>query len=180
VLGATILVVRLENLVTVVSLSSAKMKAPNPAPTVVFTMLTDSLDSPTTGFPYPLRLGEGTRFEEIVHVTANNTGTDELTISHPTRYAHLERDYVAFEAGAQESIEYSSIVGNTLRFSSPVVLKSNHHIEETALGSTILAIINKEGYDFPLRLPPSLLSRLEFLFDLLRAAGVQVTIISAR
>lgn len=140
----------------------------------------DSSVLPTTGFPYPLRLGEGTRFEEIVHVTANNTGTNELTISHPTRHAHLERDYVAFEAGAQESIEYSSIVGNTLRFSSPVVLKSNHHIEETALGSIILAIINKEGYDFPLRLPPSLLSRLEFLFDLLRAAGVQVTIISAR
>lgn len=142
--------------------------------------LVDSTLFPTSGTPYPIKLGAGTYNEEVAFVTGNNTGTGELTLANNTRFDHQIEDDVLFTAGEEESIEYSSIDGNTLRFSSAIVLESNHHIDETALGSQVLTNIHPAGYDFPLRMPPSLRSRLQYLFDLLRAAGVQVTIISAR
>lgn len=44
-------------------------------------VLRDSSKLPTSGFPYPVMVDQGTVFEELVKVTANNTGTNTLTVT---------------------------------------------------------------------------------------------------
>ncbi len=144
----------------------------------IFTVA-DSSSFPISGYPYIIKIGEGTYNEEIVSVT-NNDGINTLTISSTTRYQHEIDDVVTFEAGNEESVEYTSLDSNTLSFSAPIMLKSNHHALETICAANLLPSIKTNGYDFPLRLPTDFRSRVEYLFNLLRAAGVKVSIISVR
>lgn len=50
-------------------------------------VLRDSSLLPASGFPYPVMIDQGTVWEEILVVSANNTGTNTLTVS-ATTYAH--------------------------------------------------------------------------------------------
>lgn len=50
-------------------------------------LLANSSILPTAGFPYPVMVDQGTVTEEIVLVSANNTGSNTLTVS-ATTYAH--------------------------------------------------------------------------------------------
>lgn len=144
----------------------------------VFTVY-DATSFPVSGYPYIIKLSEGTYNEEIVSVT-NNDGINTLTISSVTRYQHEIGDVVSFEAGIEENSEYTGLDSNTLSFSTPLMLKSNHHALETVCVANLLLSTKTNGYDFPLRLPTDFRSRVEYLFNLLRAAGVKVSIISVR
>lgn len=53
----------------------------NAASAAVSLVLTDSDDFPTSGFPYTVRVGEGTPQVEDVTITANTTATETLTCS---------------------------------------------------------------------------------------------------
>jgi hypothetical protein len=142
--------------------------------------VSSSLSFPTTNYPYPIKIGVGTYTEEVGFVTNNNTGTGVLTISSALDYNHYSEDLVAYNIGNSEVIEYNSFENNRLSFSLPIMLESNHQIHEVVSGSANLYSIKSTGYDFPLRIPANFLSRLEYLFDLLRAAGVKVSFISSR
>lgn len=56
--------------------------------------LDDSSEFPTSGYPYTVRIGEGTAFVEDVSVSNNNTTTNVLTITSPT-YAHSSGERVS-------------------------------------------------------------------------------------
>ena len=143
--------------------------------------ITDSTEYPTTGYPYPVVLGKSTYNQEIVLVTNNNVGAGVLSFLSPTRYGHPAGTKVSFLPGKSEEITYSLLSGNSLSFLSPIVLKSNHYIGEPVVGSRIsVTTLKKNGYDFPLRMPTNPAYQLEYLVDLVRAAGVKVTIIYAR
>lgn len=142
--------------------------------------VSSSVSYPTTNYPYPIKIGVGTYTEEVAFVTNNNTGTGVLTISSALDYNHFSDDLVVYEVGNSEVVEYNSFENNTLSFSLPIMLESNHQIHEIVSGSANLYSIKSTGYDFPLRIPANFISRLEYLFDLLRAAGVKVSFISSR
>ena len=57
-------------------------------------------DFPTAGFPYTVRIDEGTPIEEDLSANANNTGTDTLTLVAGTAYAHAIGARVAYVDGA--------------------------------------------------------------------------------
>lgn len=143
----------------------------------------DSTDSfpPTSSAPYKVRLGKGKFTEEIVTVSANNTGTDTLTITHGARYQHNVGELVEFLTGQPQVLEYTSVgPGNVLQLSSSVVVESDHHAGEGVVLSLATSDPDRLGYDFAFRMPPDVLVRIRFLFDLVRAAGVQVSVINKR
>lgn len=66
------------------------------------TIVLDSSDSfPTSGFPYVIRIGEGTTSVEDVTVSANDTGTDTLTVSSLSNN-HSIGSIVSFVSGAAD------------------------------------------------------------------------------
>lgn len=141
--------------------------------------LVDSSEFPTT-YDYKVILGVGKYTQEIVTVTNNNTGTGVLTLSHPLKFTHDVGEQVQFVTGQQEVLEYTSVVGNTIRFSTPIVVNSDHHPGEDVRISLTSSVPRSLGYDFPLRMPPDILFRIRFLLDLIRAAGVQYSVIYKR
>jgi len=148
---------------------------------------TISVDS-SDAFPAPtLRftaiIGAGTPNEERVLVNANNIGTDVLTIgdsTYGTQYAHSIGETVRFEPGAREDIEYSEVDGAILRFNPEIVLQYTHYPVETVVDSSAASDPADNGYDFPFRMPIDILVRLQYLLDIVRAAGVQVELITQR
>jgi hypothetical protein len=133
--------------------------------------------------PFAVVIGVGTPFEENVIVTNVNVGLSQLTINSGTfgtRYAHAAGTRVRVIHGDQEKIEYSSIVGNNLQLAKPIVLQYNHQASEMVLPSTGESDPRTTGYDFPFRMPPDIFERLKYVLDLVRAAGVKVSIIRKR
>lgn len=59
----------------------------------------DTTRFPTTGYPYTIRVGEGTSRTQNLVVTANNTTTGELSLSAPTVYDIFVGDRIAFVTG---------------------------------------------------------------------------------
>ncbi len=145
--------------------------------------VTDSDRFPTS-FPFVLVIAPGhPTLEERHLVTANNTGLEELTIngaSFGLRFAHAIGTTVRWEPGPAEAIEYDSVSGNTLSFSPAIVLQSTHSPTESVTDSSVDSVPRNDGYSYPFRMPPDIRERIKFLFDLTRAAGVQVTFIEAR
>lgn len=64
--------------------------------------LDDSTQLPTAGFPYNARIGEGTTAVEDVSVTANNTGTNIITLAVGVVNNHSISDRVAYVSGASD------------------------------------------------------------------------------
>lgn len=149
------------------------------SPTDLTLTLVSTATLPTT-YPYEVVLAGGTgEYEERLLVTNNNTGTNVLTVD-AIKFSHSVGTKVSFRSGDTEKLTYTSIVGSDLRFSTPFVLQSLHQPSETVVQTTGLSISSTTGTDFPLRMPTDLLFRIEFLFDLVRAAGIQVTVITQR
>jgi hypothetical protein len=48
------------------------------------------------------------------------------------------------------------------------------------IDSSVYSDPRDDGYDFPFRVPVDIAARLEYLLDLIRAAGIRVEIISKR
>jgi hypothetical protein len=142
----------------------------------------DTSDFPTTGYPYIVRLGKGLGplYEELVHVTNNNTGLNQLTISHGTKWSYPTGTAVEFTPGQEENFSYTSKSGNTLS-TSPYLLVNNTHQSAEFIAPTVGTNYPRiNGFDFPLRLPITIEDRIKFVIDLVRAAGVLVTFISKR
>ena len=136
-----------------------------------------------TATPYEVILGKGTPFEERAIVTSINTGMSQFTINggtYGTKYSHPAYAVIEIPVGTKEVVEYTSVVGNSLRFSTPTVLQSIHQKSESVVYSPGYSNSRTSGYDFPLRMPPSLIDRIKYVFELVRAAGVKVTVISSR
>lgn len=140
----------------------------------------DDFPSPTSHFA--AILGVGTPNEEIILVTANNTGTDVFTFATPygPQYAHATGELVRWVPGGQEVIEYSEIDTNDLVFARSIVLQYSHYPAESVIDSSANSDPRTNGYDFPLRMPVDILVRLQYLLDIVRAAGVQVELITKR
>lgn len=131
-------------------------------------------------YPFTVVISPGKYLEETVHVTNNNTGTGQLTITHGTKFTHPSLEPVTFTPGTQEVLEYTSKTATAIRFSTPIVLQSNHQSSEEFMVTNTNSSPVDTGYDFPFRMPPSLEFRLSFILDLIRAAGIKVSIITKR
>jgi len=60
---------------------------------------------PTSGFPYVVRIGEGTTAVEDIDVSANNTGTGQLTFSSPLVNAHGIAERVSLVSGSDITLQ---------------------------------------------------------------------------
>ena len=143
---------------------------------------TDTSAFPTSAYPYVVTLGAGLGpiYEERVHVTNNNVGLNQLTISHVIRASYPAGTVVSFAAGPEENFSYNSIVGSVLSFEPYLVVENTHHLVELLAPTVGTNYPRRNGFDFPLRLPVTLEDRIRFVVDLVRAAGVLVTFISKR
>jgi hypothetical protein len=144
----------------------------------------DSTSFPVS-FPFVVTLSAGAPREEKALCTANNIGLGQLTLNacaFGSKFGHTIADLstVAWEPGPQESVEFDSAAGTTLSFSPAIVLQSTHSPSEVVIDSSVKSDPRRDGFDFPLRMPVDIRTRLEFLWDLIRAAGVRVTIIDTR
>lgn len=142
----------------------------------------DTSRFPTTDFPYQITLSEGTAVEELVNVTANDTGLNQLTFDAAPVYTHSTGPagfggYAAFNTGDMELIEYQDIDGDDIILNPPQAL-GKHTIGELIVGAGEFSVPRVDGYSYPFYLPPDILTCIETMFDLVRAAGIQVTIIT--
>ncbi len=128
--------------------------------------------------PFVVILDPGGLKEERVLVTGS-TGS-QLDLASSLRFPHAANTRVEHINSKEELLTYTSVVGNTLRFSPPIVLQFSHSPGESAILSLVDSEPSEEGYDFPLYLPPDLSFRLQSLLDLVRAAGVNVKFIDQR
>lgn len=136
-----------------------------------------------TSYPYVVVISKGFSVEEKAVVTNNNTTLNELTINGGTyglAHDHAAGREVAWYPGSPEVLDYTSVVGNSIRFSPPIVLESTHSPKEWVIDSSEDSDPTALGWDFPLRLPPDIMTRIRYILDLVRAAGVRVSVISAR
>jgi hypothetical protein len=141
----------------------------------------DIFPAPTSRFV--AIIGVGTSNEEKVLVNANNTGTDVFTLgdgTHGVQYAHAIGEIVRFEPGLQEDVEFSEVDTNILRFDPEIVLQYTHYPVETVIDSSAISDPADNGYDFPFRMPIDIFVRLQYLLDIVRAAGIQVELITQR
>jgi hypothetical protein len=143
-------------------------------------VLQDTSNFPTTNYPYTVIVGEGTFVEERVFVTNNNTGTNTLTISTALLNTHVANEYAVYTAGSPEVLEYTSRVGNKLLFSAPIVLNSLHRKGESIIYSPAESNPTSDGSSFSFKMPPDPAACAKLMFELVRAAGVQVEIIKDR
>ena len=147
---------------------------------------TATLDStatfPTTGYPYTVMVdvGAGPLLEEVLHVTNNNTGTNVLTFSHAAVFSHSIDRRIVFQPGPEENIRYTSTVGADLEFVPYILVDNTHYTMEFIAPSVGTGYPSRDGFDFPLRLPVTIQDRVQFMMDLIRAAGVNVTFVSKR
>ena len=134
---------------------------------------------PTTDFPYQIVLGEGLAIEELVNVTANDTGLNRLTLTAAPVNTHAVDEYVEFIAGAAEEITYIDRDGVTLEFATGLVL-GKHTIGERVMLSPATSTPRSDGFSYPFLMPPDFNICLKNLFDFVRAAGIEIEFISDR
>lgn len=147
------------------------------------TLVLDSTASlPTTGYPYVICVDAdaGPLRQEMLHVTNNNTGTNTLTLSHVTVFSHDVGRVVKFKPGLQETISYTSRVGSVLGFTPSLDIETTHYMMEFISPSVGTGFPGNDGFDFPLRLPVTVADRIQYMVDLVRAAGVEVTFVTQR
>jgi hypothetical protein len=145
----------------------------------------DTSGFPTVNFPYQIVLSAGTNIEESANVVANNTVLNRLTFSAAPLYTHTESGsplrtqfggYASFVTGGEELIEYQDVDGNDLIL-NPAQVISKHTIGESVLGAVGSGVPRVDGFSYPFYLPPDRYKCLKDMFERVRAAGIQVTII---
>ena len=145
---------------------------------------TDTVITVADGSVFPssgsfiVTVGKGRRFAEKVLVTSR-TGND-LTLDYGIGFGHDSGDEVYFEPGEQETVSYDEINSNDLSFDIAIMLNYTHYPVEPVVDSSTDSVPRDTGYDYPLRMPDSLLVRLQYLLDVIRAAGIQAVLISNR
>ena len=140
----------------------------------------DSSVFPTTNFPYRIKVGEGLPQEEFANVTGNNTGLNQLTLSAALSGTFAAGQYVEFDAGEPIALDYIDRDGNTLDLDGEQVLQSLYTLGENVMLSPGFSIPSEAGTDYAFLLPPTSEAALQLLFDLVRAAGVQICFLSDR
>ncbi len=135
---------------------------------------------PTTGFPYKITVMQGLPTEQVAFVTANDTGLNTLTVSASLDNTPSTDDYVEFYAGTPTTVNYIDKDGDDLELSVPIRLTSGYTLGERVTLVSGVSSPEDEGNDYAFLMPPSILACLEFLFELVRAAGVEVVFITNR
>lgn len=133
---------------------------------------------PTGDFPYRIVVGEGKTIEEYAFVSANNTGTNRLTVNAALAGSFAAGDYVEFRAGDPISLDYTSIDGTEITLTNPSnVMPSIYTLGESVIPSFGDSVPATNGNDYALLLPPTLAACLTFVLNLIRAAGIEVIFI---
>jgi hypothetical protein len=134
---------------------------------------------PTTNFW--TTIGENLRESEsrLISTRVGNV----LNFVTATLFPHRAGEWVAYQPGEPEEVFFTSkTTGGTehFNFDPPIAFESSHLFGETVVASGHVALPSKYGSDYPFYLPSNWLDRLKFLFDLARAAGVQIVLVSDR
>lgn len=137
---------------------------------------TSTAHFPTTNYPYIVKLSAGTTVEESIRVSNNNTGTNRLTFSTTPVNTHVAGRYTTFVSGDQETLDYTSRLGNIIYFSTPILLDTKHNIGESLTSSPAISQSRKNGWGFGLKIPYSLQFMWQSFLDSARAAGIEVII----
>lgn len=141
--------------------------------------LSSTVDMPTSGYPYQIILGDGRFTEEPLFVANNNPSTGVLSLQSPgLTKSHSIGDYATFTSGDPETIEYLTREASPDRFvfASPVLLESGHIIGERVMYSPEISESHSDGSSYGFKLPPDVSACLKTMFEMVRAAGVEVTI----
>lgn len=144
-----------------------------------------------SGFPtanFWVVVGRGTRIEEILEVAsrAGNVLTFAAGTSGDPVHLHADGEWIEYLPGETEQISYETIetggANERLVFNEELgyYFAYPHFSGEGVNFSTQQAIPGTDGNDYPFYLPSSWEDRLQFIFDLARAAGVQVVVSSDR
>lgn len=131
---------------------------------------------PTTYYPYQVVLDPGTPTEERLLITGI-VGTT-ASLAYPTRYQHAVGAKLIMKAGRQEIIEYTSLSSNQIVLTQGTVLRYNHNVNEQVVGGAVLDVPRPDGYDFAWHIPSSVIPRIRTILDRIRAAGVELKIIT--
>lgn len=158
----------------------------NPGDTLITGLTNPGTAHFPTDTPYWIIIDEGTAFEERMEVTFHDVAFRRFTTfafgpePGEARFSHPYGTPITLRVGSEEKLEYSSISGNTIVFPTEIMLQSTHQAGETVVLSSGPSTPSLYGTDFPLKMPSDLFNRIRFVFDLIRAAGVQVVFISKR
>jgi hypothetical protein len=147
------------------------------------TLVLASTASFPVSYPYEIIVEVGGFLEERAQVTLNTTGSNTLTINGASmgfKNAHPSGVKVQLVTSDSQILPYTSSAATSLGFSGGIMLNSTHRPAETVIRSSSLNSPRDQGYDFPLRMPSELITRLQYIIDLIRAAGIQVKIIESR
>jgi hypothetical protein len=132
---------------------------------------------PTTDFPYQIIVGQGRANEELAFVTINNTGTNRLTVSGALTGTFAAGQYVEFISGAPLAVQYVSVDGAVFTLDQSTIFASRYTLGESVIQSNGFSIPTADGTDYPFRMPPAPVACVANMIDLVRAAGVEVTIL---
>jgi len=157
---------------------TVRQKIVSATPTIL-TMSNTSI-FPTTDFPYKIVVGQGLPQEEITSVTANNTGLNQLTVSPALVGSFAAGDYVVFAAGLPTTVDYNNKVVDVLELSTPTGFTSGYTNGENVVLTGGASEPDISGNSFSFKLPPNPADRINFLFDLIRAAGVEIVFVEDR
>lgn len=138
----------------------------------------DSSVFPTYGYPYKITVGQGLPTQEITYVTDNDTVTDILTVDPPIVGTFEASDYIVFAAGVPTTLEYTSKTGDTLELAEPTALTSGYTQGERVMLSPEFSVPEEEESSYAFKMPASAFDKISVLFDLIRAAGVEVVFTS--
>lgn len=129
---------------------------------------------PDAANPYAILVGEGLPHEEYATVITNDTGLNRLTLSAALVGTFNAGDYVEFYAGAPLTVSYVDRDTNTLDLAQPTVFLSGYTKGETVMLSPVESIPSEFGRDYAMLMPPDATICLTALFELVRAAGVEI------
>jgi hypothetical protein len=142
-----------------------------------------------SGFPtasFWILIGENARNMESLLVDSRSGNILTLNASYATYFAHRAGEWIKYIPGELEEVTYDGTetggANERITFNEGQEIKLlDRHLEgEPVMLSTAQALPSVTGEDYPFYLPSNWANRLEFLFDLARAAGVQVVIITDR
>ena len=136
----------------------------------------DGSDFPTSNFV--IAIGVDTRIIETIEATSR-TG-DTITLGANLYFDHAKDEWVKYLSGDQETLLYTGKSSGKLTSDTGFLVSKYHAKGETIHQSDSLAEPTKLGNDHPLYLPSDLESRMKFIFDLARAAGVKVEVITSK
>lgn len=148
------------------------------APGTTVLQLADTSQFPTS-YPYSIVVNPGGFDEENLLVSNNDTALNELTVTATQRDHDLAED-VLLVTGDTQPFTYTGVSGSFLTFSPPTVFPGTYWEDTVFTHSPADSVPTIDGFSFPFRLPLDIRVRLQYLVDLVRAAGVEVLFVDQR